>query len=249
MAADALKAAKLGAIGTISAAVVGALIAGVFQIASAQLGGGDKKSDSAPPPASAAPSPGPVPGGEPPPTPEPAPSDTPSGEPADGGGGGNGGSGRGSGPADPPPAEAEPPTVRYLGDIEGTRHKSATLVHEGRQRRCPNSLMIAAHLFQRTKSLEYAIEPGWDTFRAVAGIDTAPPSGNRMRFTVYVDDRQAAVHELSDREAVEIEVPVAGGSQLKLVTETIEAGEVPKGGYGAWGDARFTRGEGPHEGC
>jgi hypothetical protein len=139
--------------------------------------------------------------------------------------------------------------VRYLSDIEGTRNKSATLVLGGRQRQCLNSLMIAAHLFQDTKTLEYSIDPGWDTFRAVAGIDTEPPAGNRMRFTVFVDGRQAAVHELSDREAAQIEVPVSGRSQLKLVTETLSAGKVPKGGYGAWGDARFTRGADAEAAC
>ncbi|MDG9702063.1 NPCBM/NEW2 domain-containing protein [Streptomyces sp. DH37] len=212
-----------------------------------QAVGDDRGVEAVPSSPSPDPSPEPSPSEEPSPTPDPTAggerTGERTGEPSAGVGRDDGGAEDSSVP------DAGPSPVQYLSDIEGTRDKSATLVLGGRQRQCLNSLMIAAHLFQDTKTLEYSIDPGWDAFRAVAGIDTAPPAGNRMRFTVFVDGRQAAVHELSDREAVEIEVPVAGKSQLKLVTETLRAGKVPKGGYGAWGDARFTRGADTEAAC
>jgi hypothetical protein len=140
-------------------------------------------------------------------------------------------------------------SVKYLSDVEGTQNKSATLVYRGQQHKCLTSLMVHTHIFQKVKTFEYAIDPEWDTFSALAGIDIAPPSGNTMRFTVYVDDIQAAVYSLPDRQAQEISVSVHGKSNLKLVTETQEAGGTPVGGYGAWGNARFTKGSSAQGGC
>jgi len=66
---------------------------------------------------------------------------------------------------------------------------------------------------------------------------------------VFVDDERKATYELADRESKEINIPVAGKSTLRLETETISAGGTPKGGYGAWGDARFTKGSQPQGDC
>ncbi|WP_234421969.1 NPCBM/NEW2 domain-containing protein [Streptomyces sp. CB00316] len=233
---DGWKVAKLSAWATVAAAVAGALIAGVFQLATAQ-GGDDDKSAGAPAPSislSITP-----PAGTPSPTPPPSASASqwPTSE------------GTPDSPENSPPPPATAPQVRYISEIDEKRSRTAALVHQGERHECLTSLTVRTNVFQATKTFEFAIDPEWDTFSTLAGMDTAPPFGNVMRFTVYVDDEQVATHQLSDRQAVEITVPVRGRSALKLVTDTVKAGGHPAGGYGAWGNARFTAGAEEKGGC
>lgn len=139
----------------------------------------------------------------------------------------------------------EAPQVEYLADlvaVVGDSNVHVSRLSDGHGPREYNTSVTASiNNFSEKKTFVYTNDKNWKVFRATIGIDVSSEPGAEVHFRVYLDDAPIdAGYLLPMQKTKELVVPVAGKSQIKLVTTTQKSGGVGHSGRATWGDARFT---------
>ncbi|MEH0972058.1 NPCBM/NEW2 domain-containing protein [Micromonospora sp. CPCC 205546] len=140
---------------------------------------------------------------------------------------------------------AEDAAVRYLADMEavqGSSNVHVSKLYDGRVTREFNSSILASiNMFRSKYTYVYTVDGDWKFFRATIGIDVGSKPGAEVHFRVYLNDVAVdSGYVLTMQETKELVIPVAGKSQIKLVTTAQKSGGVGNSGRATWGDARFT---------